>query len=84
MGKLALEIAVRNIAVLDSKQKDYGSANISAFGEYGVLVRVWDKVARLRNLIGNRSPKNESLEDSWLDLANYAIIGLLCRQNKWK
>ena len=85
MGREALRIAVDNIQVMDSKQRDYGSNNIAAFGEYGVLVRTWDKVSRLKNLLQNNSePKNESIEDSWLDLANYAIIGVLCRRNLWK
>ena len=85
MGREALRIAVDNIQVMDSKQRDYGSNNIATFGEYGVLVRTWDKVSRLKNLLQNNSePKNESIEDSWLDLANYAIIGVLCRRNLWK
>jgi hypothetical protein len=85
MGKKALEIAIKNIQLLDSKQKDYGSQNIAAFGEFGVLVRAWDKVSRLRNLLGNvQSPANESIEDSWLDLSNYAIIAALCRRGEWK
>ena len=85
MGREALRIAVDNIQVMDSKQRDYGSNNIAAFGEYGVLVRTWDKVSRLKNLLQNNSePKNESIEDSWLDLANYAIIGVLCRRGLWK
>ena len=85
MGKRALELAIRNIQVLDAKQKDYGSQNIAAFGEFGVLVRCWDKVSRLRNLLGNvKNPKNESIEDSWLDLSNYAIIAALCRRGEWK
>ena len=85
MGKEALRIAVDNVQLLDSKQRDYGSNNIAAFGEYGVLVRTWDKVSRLKNLLqNNNEPKHESIEDSWLDLANYAIIGVLCRRNLWK
>jgi hypothetical protein len=28
-------------------------------------------------------PQNESLEDSFKDMANYAIIGLLVLQGKW-
>ena len=85
MGREALRIAVDNIQVMDSKQRDYGSNNLAAFGEYGVLVRTWDKVSILKNLLQNNSePKNESIEDSWLDLANYAIIGVLCRRNLWK
>jgi hypothetical protein len=85
MGKKALALALRNVQVLDSKQLDYGSANIADFGEYGVLVRANDKVARLKNLLTNvASPRNESIEDSWLDLSNYSIIAVLCRRGDWR
>jgi hypothetical protein len=85
MGKKALALALRNVQVLDSKQLDYGSANIADFGEYGVLVRANDKVARLKNLLTNvASPQNESIEDSWLDLSNYSLIAVLCRRGDWR
>ena len=85
MGKKALALALKNVQVLDSKQLDYGSANIADFGEYGVLVRANDKVARLKNLLTNvASPRNESIEDSWLDLSNYSLIAVLCRRGDWR
>ena len=50
-----------------NKQRDYGHSNITDFGEYGVLVRLNDKVCRLKNLLGNKKePKNESIDDSWM------------------
>lgn len=85
IGMKALKIALANIQVLDRKQRDYGSGNIAAFGEFGVLVRTWDKVSRLRNLLTNvKTPANESIEDSWLDLCNYSIIAVLCRRGEWR
>ncbi len=63
-----------------NKQRDYGHRNIMDFGEYGVLVRANDKIARLKNLLGKKEPKNEAIEDSWRDLANYAIIALMLRK----
>lgn len=83
-ARAALEIALANIAVLDAKQQDYGPGNIAAFGEFGCLVRANDKIERLKHLLrtGN-APKNESVEDAWLDLANYAVIAVLCRSGKW-
>lgn len=73
-------------AVMIRKQRDYGSGNIAAFGELGVLVRAHDKLARLRHLLWERrgqAPENEPVEDSWLDLANYGLIGLMCRRRWW-
>ena len=63
------------------KQHDYGPGNILAFGEFGVLVRLNDKLERLKNLYKKGvAPANESVEDSWRDAANYAIIALMLRR----
>ena len=84
MCRAALVVAIENVVVLDRKQRDYGSRNISEFGEIGILMRVWDKICRLKNLMGKENPKNESIDDSWLDMANYAIIAILVRRGIWK
>lgn len=62
---------------LVDKQHDYGHDNILWGGPEGVLVRAHDKIARLKNLLRRDEPANESLRDSWLDLAGYAIIGVM-------
>ena len=73
--------------LLLSKHKDYGPKNISDSPGgplNGLRVRMHDKLARINNLIdNNREPENESLEDSFKDMANYAIIGLLVLRGKW-
>lgn len=85
MGREALYIALENVALLNRKHRDYSAENITAFGEFGVLVRVNDKICRLKNLLTvGMEPKNESVEDSWLDLANYALIAQLIRRKIWK
>jgi hypothetical protein len=85
MGKAALKVALENIKLLDRKQSDYGSGNISTFGEKGVLVRCVDKTERLKQLVWrSKTAKNESIFDSWQDLANYAVIAQLCNQGLWK
>jgi len=72
--KIALEIA----ELLDKKRGDYGAENIKKFGSYGVLVRVSDKVERLINLSRKEGQVNfESVEDSWKDIAGYAILALI-------
>jgi hypothetical protein len=75
------------VALLLKKHDDYGPKNISnAPGGplNGLNVRMYDKLARLDNLISNgKNPKNESLRDTFLDIANYAIIGLLVLDGKW-
>ena len=64
--------------LLDQKRADYGTENIKKFGSYGVLVRVSDKVERLINLSRKEGQVNfESVEDSWKDIAGYAILALI-------
>ena len=69
------------------KHRDYGPKNISlAPGGplNGLRVRMWDKTARINNLMDNASdPQNESLKDSFQDLANYAIIAMMVLDGKW-
>lgn len=73
--------------VLLTKHKDYGPKNISeAPGGplNGLLVRMHDKMARAKHLTYNNSvPNHESLEDTFMDLANYSIIAMMVLQGKW-
>lgn len=73
--------------LLMSKHKDYGPKNISEApggALNGLRVRMHDKLARINNLYDSASnPEHESLEDSFKDMANYAIIGLLVLRGKW-
>ena len=67
--------------LVTTKQHDYGKDNILGFGERGLVVRLWDKINRLKNLVWNNTrPKNESVEDTLNDIAGYAIIGLMLRK----
>jgi len=75
---------LHNLVLFIQKQLDYGSGNIARFGELGVMVRANDKIERLRTLLlENREAKNEPIEDTWRDLANYGVIGLLCHLGLW-
>ena len=71
------------------KHKDYGPKNISEApggAMNGLLVRMHDKISRLKNLAYTSKyskPQFESLEDTLSDLANYAIIGLLVLRGQW-
>lgn len=69
------------------KHADYGPDNIaqSPFGALnGLVVRMWDKFARVKHLMVNGAePQNESLRDTFVDIANYSLIALLVLDNKW-
>ena len=75
------------MSVLLAKHRDYGPRNIAdapGGALNGLRVRIHDKIARINNLIDkNSKPQYESLEDSFKDLANYAIIALLVLRDKW-
>lgn len=74
-------------SVLLQKHKDYGPKNIAGAPGgplNGLRVRMWDKMARINHLLeSGAEPENESLKDSFLDLANYAIIAMLVLDNEW-
>ena len=71
--------------LFDRKHSDYGKSNISISGQIGIVVRMFDKLARIQNLLDKEDePNEESLEDSWVDLMNYAGIGMLLQNNKWE
>ena len=73
--------------LLIKKHLDYGPKNISESPGgpiNGLRVRMHDKLARINNLTDSGStPEFESLEDSFKDMANYAVIGLLVLRQKW-
>lgn len=68
-----------------SRQEKYGPTNIGRTGALGCYVRSNDKLARLHNvyMMGVGNMPDESIEDSWLDLMNYAMMGLACHRGVW-
>ena len=70
--------------LLLAKRHDYGKANIEKHGESGILVRLDDKLARLAHLQGAAETQaSESIDDTWLDIAGYAVLALLLRRGKF-
>lgn len=63
------------------KDGTYGNSTHDTYAKYGMvsyMIRLEDKLNRARNLVLNERPENdERLEDSLLDLANYAIIAVM-------
>lgn len=78
----------------DAKQADYGRSddpfyNIKQSANWGVepwvgaMMRLDDKVGRLRNLVQSDGElRNEPIEDSLLDIAVYALIALVLREEQ--
>jgi len=80
------------------KMMDYGLNNVTLGGDIvnnsddkkfsltGLTIRLTDKINRLRNLVvsGKQYVKDEGMEDTFIDIANYGVIGMLVGRNKWK
>lgn len=77
----------------DKKQGDYGSdedpfANVRQSQDWGLdpwvgaLVRLNDKVQRLKSMVKCGKLNNESAEDSMRDIAVYAIIALVLKEEQ--
>jgi hypothetical protein len=73
--------------LLIKKHHDYGPKNIalSPGGPLnGLRVRIWDKIARINNLLDSGvKPSNESLRDSFIDLLNYSAIAMMVLDGTW-
>lgn len=65
----------------ETKNHDYGDSFGKGFREYGLImpvIRLEDKLNRLKQLVDREGlVKNESVEDTLIDLANYAIMTVL-------
>ncbi len=80
------------------KHMDYGLNNIALGGDIvnnsddkqfsltGLCIRLTDKISRLKNLLinGRSFVEGEGMQDTFIDVANYGIIGLLVGRDKWK
>jgi len=69
------------------KNQDYGDSFSKTFQEYGLTmtaIRIEDKLQRFKRLIkADAQVKDESIEDTLMDAANYAIMTLIeLRLNK--
>ena len=69
------------------KNNDYGDSFKKSYDEFGIvsaIVRMSDKMERLKSLSGNTKMevKDESLEDTILDLCNYGIMTVIEMRNR--
>jgi hypothetical protein len=93
-----IKIQAEMYAMFAAKHMDYGLNNIALGGDIvnnsddkqfsltGLCIRLTDKISRLKNLLvnGRSFVKGEGMEDTFIDIANYGIIGLLVGRDKWK
>lgn len=81
-----LEICRGLNTIYKAKNKDYGDSFGKSYKEYGLTmacIRLEDKLNRLKSLNknGQAEVKDESIEDTLKDLANYAIMTVIEMKN---
>ena len=90
------EIYEEAFNLLCEKQKRYGNLNIEQLGIHGVISRIGnDKIARARKFLQGKvvdgqvvldpldHSTDESLADTLLDIANYALIAVALQRGLW-
>ena len=79
--ELFKEITDRMLEIYKAKNADYGSSVSDTYRDFGLvsfLVRMQDKMNRLKTLNKNKAKVlDEKIEDTLLDLANYSILALI-------
>ena len=81
MEKILKELGI----LLRRKNEMYGDGNIDMIGKDGVILRVQEKIERIKHLLAKKeNPEEEPIEDSWKDIAGFGIIGLMLSRKKWK
>lgn len=84
----ALQLVIKktqDYATIDDPYRNFRmSESVGVSLEKGILVRMCDKLSRLGNLVekGDPSVKSESIEDTLIDVMNYANIMLCYLQEK--
>lgn len=67
--------------IYEKKNADYGDSFSKTFDEFGLTasaIRINDKNERFKQLIKKEAQvKDESIKDTLLDLANYAVLTLM-------
>jgi len=71
-------VSKQMLVVFQKKHKDYGKGNILDTGDLGIAFRVNDKLNRLKHLLTTKAhPINESMEETWIDVAVYSVIAVM-------
>ena len=72
---------------LDLNSSSSERSQNNRLAQLGVVIRLNDKISRLINLykknMEDTSAVTESIEDTALDIMNYANMLMVLRQNKW-
>ena len=81
-------IVTEMVDIYKKKNSDYGDSFTISCNEFGLtspIIRLSDKLERFKTLAKQGSSarvENEKIEDTLLDLANYAVMTLVWMKNK--
>ncbi len=82
-GNKHMEICKEMNVLYQKKNHDYGDSFHNGWKKYGMImavIRLGDKFSRLESLTINDKPaevKEESVRDTLIDLANYAVMTIM-------
>lgn len=84
-SEIHAQICSELTALYERKNHDYGDSFAKSYEKYGMVMpcmRLEDKLNRMTQIVlnGNQQVSDESLEDTIVDLANYAIMTLVERR----
>ncbi len=72
------EAGMQVLTTVIGKQRMYGHGNIARFGVPGLVIRLNDKLERLKNLQKHDGPVLfEPIHDTWLDICGYSVIAIM-------
>ena len=69
------------LEMMVGRHEKYGPGNIAEFGTVGILVRMSDKFARLKN--GTADHSDETVADTLDDIIGYALIWKMWMKGQW-
>lgn len=85
-SELHRDICDELVALYERKNHDYGDSFHKSYQEFGltmVCIRLDDKINRLKSLTKSTAlVKDETIGDTLMDLANYAIMAIIERRQQ--
>ena len=80
------DITKEMVSLQEKKNKDYGNSFEQTLDEFGLIagvIRLNDKMNRVKQLCKSQKQevKDEKIEDTLIDLANYAVMTLSWLKN---
>ena len=74
------EVLAEMLQTFLKKNHDYGNSFSKTFSEFGLVsavVRMNDKMERLKSLLKAQAKVDESVRDTLMDLANYSVMTVM-------